>query len=111
MTRELIVRPLVRRTSGRHRAREFVLAGLYQRQPPATHLTRSAHKSRKLPGSPMLTARISANCGLALPGVRRAVALCAPLLTGARQICRRSNAVLAIGAWEMKHRPAFRTAS
>jgi N utilization substance protein B len=94
------------RTSNRHRAREFALQGLYQRQ-----LSGNAPDAIRV--------QISEAAGFAnadgvyfdelwtgvTSGFDDLVALCAPLLDRrAADLSPIERAVLAIGAWEMKYR-------
>ena len=95
------------RTSGRHRAREFVLQGLYQRQLSGNALDAIRAQIVEAAG---FTNADGAYFGELWIGVTsefdELVALCAPLLDRrAADLSPIERAVLAIGAWEMKHRP------
>jgi N utilization substance protein B len=94
------------RTSGRHRAREFVLQGLYQRQLSGNALDAIRAQIAEANG---FTNADGAYFGELWIGVTsefdELVALCAPLLDrSAADLSPIERAVLAIGAWEMKHR-------
>jgi N utilization substance protein B len=94
------------RTNSRHRAREFVLQGIYQRQLSGNAPDAIRAQIMEAAGFPKADGAYFDELWMGVNAeFDDLVALCAPLLDRrAAELSPIERAVLVIGAWELKHR-------